>query len=313
MLAGVVLAVLSAALYNLGFVVEKWALGRMPEVDARRPAHLVRTLVSSRWWLSGFALLLLGLLLQVLALSRVSIAVVQPILASGILLLLLVSRVFLRERMGRSEWGGLVAMLTALVLIGVSADKISDTAGMHGTLSAILAAAVPTTVVAFMAFGFASRMSRSSAALFGLCSGLLYGAGSLALKEASTVIEKHGLADSIPRLVASADPYLFVFFTLLGLLAFQTGLQRCKVSIMVPVSNVISGGYLVGVGALIFGEHLPAEPWRLALRMLAFAGVVVGMVLLARGQGLTSAFAAGPDEVVNIGVTPAAEPSTLGR
>ncbi len=313
MLAGVVLAVLSAVFYNLGFLVEKTALDRLPEIDARRLGHMVRTLLRCRLWVTGFACLLVGLCLQVLALSRVSIAVVQPILASGIVVLILVSRAFLAERLGRSEWAGLVAMLGSLVLIGVSADRISDTAGTSGTLSVVLLAATPTVAVAFIAFGVASRLPRSAAALFGLCSGLLYGAGSLAIKEASTYIERHGLVGAVPRLLTSADPYLFVLLSGLGLLAFQTGLQRCRVSIMVPVSNVISSGYLVGVGAVIFGEHLPAEPWRLALRVVAFAGVVVGMALLARGQGLTAAYGAGPDEVVNLGMAPASGGTRVAR
>lgn len=293
MLAGVVLAVLSAVSYNIGFVVEKWAVDRMPEIHARRVGHMVRTLVSSPLWLAGFACLVAGLVFQVLALSRVSISVVQPILASGIVLLLVVSRVVFRDRLGRAEWAGLASMVVALVLIGVTADRATDLAGTGGSLSRILLAAVPTVVVAFVAFGVASRLGRVGAALFGLSAGLLYGASSLATKEASTVVEKHGLQAAIPQVLASPDPYLFILFSGLGMLAFQTGLQRCRVSVLVPVSSVISSGYLVAVGAVIFGEHVPADPWRLALRLTGFAAVVAGLVLLGRGHGLEVAYGAG--------------------
>lgn len=314
MLAGAGLAVLSAVFYNCGFVAEKWAVGQMPEIHARRSAHMVRTLLSSPLWIIGFCSLLAGLACQVVALSLAPISVVQPVFASGIVLLLVLSRVLLHERLGKVEWVGLGTVALSVVFVGASLDKATDTAGLAGNLPRVFAAATPTLVAAAVAFALASRMPKRGAALYGLASGLLYGGASLAIKEASTVIERHGLWAAIPKVLASADPYMFVAFAALGLLVFQTGLQRCKVSILVPVSNVISSGYLVAVGTVIFGEHLPADPARLALRVAGFAGIVVGMFLLARGEGLTVAFTAPAQEAVGVRAgapAPAPEPQLV--
>ncbi len=306
MLAGAGLAVLSAVFYNCGFVAEKWAVGRMPEIHARRSLHMVRTLFSSPLWVFGFCSLVAGLGCQVVALSLAPISVVQPVFASGIVLLLVLSRVLLHERLGRVEWIGIATVGVAVVFVGTSLDRASDTAGLAGNLPRVFGAAAPTLVAAAVAFALASRVPRRAAALFGLASGLLYGGASLAIKEASTVIERHGLLDSVPRVAASADPYMFIAFSALGLLIFQTGLQRCRVSILVPVSNVISSGYLVAVGTAIFGEHLPPDPLRLCLRVAGFVGIVAGMFVLARGEGFTVAFRAVPEELVKTGIAAAA-------
>jgi hypothetical protein len=38
---------------------------------------------------------------------------------------------------------------------------------------------------------------------------------------------------------------------------------------------------VVAVGTLIFGEHLPAAEWKLALRIVGFVGVLVSVLVLA--------------------------------
>lgn len=308
MLAGVVLTVVSAVLYNSGFVAEKVAVGRMPEIHAARSFHMVRTLASSPLWLAGFTSLLAGLCCQVVALSLAPIAVVQPVFASGIALLVVLSTVVLGERLRRSEWAGLAAVAVALVLVGLSLGSGSDRVGLAGSLDKVAAFAVPTVVAAVMAFVAATRLPRGGAALYGVSAGLLYGVATLGLKGVSTIIDTHGLLPAVPAVLASPDPYVVVMFSVLGLLAFQTGLQRCRVSVVAPVSNVVSSAYLVAVGTVIFGERLPSDPARLALRLAGFAGILVGMVVLARGGGMEGLGGSAPVEPVDLGLATAAEP-----
>jgi drug/metabolite transporter (DMT)-like permease len=309
-IAGIVLTIVSAVLYNSGFVVEKQAVEAMPAIHARRTYHLVRTLVSSPRWVAGFTLLLLGLCFQVLALSLAPISVVQPLFLSGMVLLLVLSHIVLRERLSSSETAGVAAVLVAVVLIGLSLDKASDTVGVTNHLGRILVAGAPTAVLAGVVFALASRLPERAAPLFGIAAGLVYGVASLGVKGVSTIVEQHGLAGSVTRVITSPDLYLFVVFSGLGLLMFQTGLQRCRVSVLAPVSNVLSSVYLVAVGTVIFGEHLPADPWRMGLRMGGFAGVVVGMAALARGDALAPGFSAGPAEGVDLGLAAIAEVET---
>jgi drug/metabolite transporter (DMT)-like permease len=67
-----------------------------------------------------------------------------------------------------------------------------------------------------------------------------------------------------------------------GLLLFQTALQRCRIAIVAPVSNVLGSIYFMVVGTWLFHERLPSNPVLLALRLVGIiiAGVVV--VLLSR-------------------------------
>ncbi len=290
LVAGVLISILSAVFYNVGFVVEKQALSGLPPVHARRIVHLVRTVASSPLWLLGFVAMLGGLALQVVALSLVSISVVQPIFVSGIVLLLVLSHVTLHERLGRRERGAVILVAVALLAISLSLDASSDRAGSNGALRSLILAAVPTVAVACFLFVLAGRAGSGRgrlalpALLFGASSGLTYGVAALATKAVAAEIQRYGVVASIPHVVSSAYLYTLILTSGLGLLLFQTGLQRCPASVVVPVSNLISSTYVVAVGTVIFDEQLPGVAWKLALRIIGFAGVLVSVLLLVNAR-----------------------------
>ena len=102
--AGIAIAAMSALFTGSGTVVEKVALQRLPDIHARHLWVMIRTLCASPQWLWGCCLLLGGLVCQGLALSLAPISVAQPIFASGIVLLLVLSHFVLHDRLRRVEW-----------------------------------------------------------------------------------------------------------------------------------------------------------------------------------------------------------------
>ena len=301
---GIGVTVVSALLYNVGFVLEKHGLTALPDVHARRLGHLVRSVASSPAWMAGFVSMLAGLALQIVALSVVPISVVQPIFVSGIVLLLVLAHLALGEHLGRRDWSGVGVVAVALLFISLSLDPRNDHAGTKGTVLGIVGIGVPTAVVAVWLFLAADRLSHTGgthtgagparlhlrAPLYGMASGLVYGVASLATKAVSAQLEKGGIFHALPHVLASPYVYLLGVSSAGGLVLFQTALQRCHASVVVPVSNVISSAYVVAVGTVLFGDHLPETGWRVALRLVGFAGVLAGMALLAGARSVADTY-----------------------
>jgi drug/metabolite transporter (DMT)-like permease len=102
---GILLALVATTAYNVGLILEKRALGQMAALDIRRVLRVIGSLMTSRAWLAGFALMLTGLACQTIALTVEPVSVVQPVLASGVVLVLVLSRLVLRERLhGGETW-----------------------------------------------------------------------------------------------------------------------------------------------------------------------------------------------------------------
>src|SRR5258708_32199303 len=72
------------------------------------------------------------------------------------------------------------------------------------------------------------------------------------------------------------------------MLIFQTGLQRCRASIVGPVSNITGSVYFIVIGTWLFGERLPADPAKLALRLGGIILAAAVVVLLSRRPARTN-------------------------
>jgi drug/metabolite transporter (DMT)-like permease len=85
----------------------------------------------------------------------------------------------------------------------------------------------------------------------------------------------------------------------LGMLIFQTGLQRCRVSIVGPVSNITGSVFFLVLGTWLYGERLPADPAKLALRLAGIVLAAVVVIVLSRR----------PSPAAHDGLMPSAEPA----
>ena len=292
--AGIGLALLSATAYNVGLIQEKRALGRMPALDVRRVPHLLASLLADPAWLAGFALMLVGLACQVIVLTFEPVSVVQPVLASGVALVLVLSRVVLRERLGAVEFWCVAAMAVCVILLAASASGTSSGAGHHASPGWMAVVAIPSVVIGLLVAASPvrtrSRGHRAPAAIcFGIGTGLLYGVAALAIKGLSGIlVGHHGAVSLLADLITS--PYLYVFggCSAAALLFYQVGLQSCRASILVPVSTVTGSVYLLIAGTWLFHEQLPANPAKLVLRLVAIAVAGIVIITLSRQEARPS-------------------------
>jgi drug/metabolite transporter (DMT)-like permease len=283
--AGIGLALMATSAYNFGLILEKRALEEMPVLDLRRVGRVVLGLTTSVVWLGGFGLMLVGLACQTAVLSFEPVSVVQPVLASGIALVMVLSRVILRERLGGAEFWCVAGMAVAVVLLALSSGGSAPGAGHHADARLMVLVCLPSVIAGLLVAVAPLRASRArrhrmpvSGVCYGIGTGLLYGVAALAIKGLSGVLTGHpGVGAIAGRVVASPYLYLLGGCSVVAMLLFQAALQACRASIVVPVSSVTSSVFFVIAGTLLFHEHLPAGQGKLALRL---AGIVVAGVVL---------------------------------
>lgn len=303
MFYGIVLGLVSTVLYNAGFVLEKRALRDLPPLSMRRVGGLVWALATSKAWLTGFLVMGMGMACQVVVMSLVPLSVAQPIQLAGLALLVVFSSVFLGERITQREWTGLgiLALSFALVCMSMEPTRL----GLHAGTGVMLAVVGATVVLGLMAFVSAVRSGSRAGRpipglLYGVASGLLYGAAGLQTKGASGFLAEDA-HHFVGRTLASPYPYLYVTLSGAGLLLFQTALQRGRASIVVPVSSVVAAVYTVLAGTAVFGEPLPQDPVRLALRSAGFGAAILVVAFMPRHdehpEPSTAAPALVPDRV----------------
>jgi hypothetical protein len=181
------------------------------------------------------------------------------------LLALLVSKTDDRGLAGRERFGSAAAVL-GLVLLAVSLGG-GATRGSHGSLTVVVAWLVVSGVVAIGIVGAGASFLAGGAAL-GIAAGTLYAAGDVGTK---AVLAGGGRFLLIPAILACHG---------LAFVAFQFGLQRGGALASAGLATLLLNVLPIVGGMTVFGEGLPAGLLG-AVRLLAFAAVVVGAAALA--------------------------------
>jgi drug/metabolite transporter (DMT)-like permease len=283
--AGIALALLATTAYNVGLILEKRALGQMAALDIRRVLRVVVSLLTSRAWLAGFALMLTGLACQTIVLTFEPVSVVQPVLASGVVLVLVLSRLVLRERLRGDEAWCVVAIAVAVVLLALSATGTTESHHADpGWMAAVMVLSIGVGLLVAVGSLRTRRPGAAVSAVWaGAGTGLLYGVAALAIKALSGILVRHQTAaDLVTGVITS--PYLYVLGGCLAvaMLLFQAALQAGRASIVIPVSNVTGSTYFIIAGTWLFHEHLPASPGKLVLRLAGIALAALVVIALSR-------------------------------
>lgn len=283
------LALLTTSAFNTGLIVEKRALGNMPALQLSRVGRTVASLVSNPAWLAGLALMLTGLACQVIVLTFEPISVVQPVLAAGTALSLLLSRLVLRERLGGGESWCIGIMVASLVLLALSQDPTGGKSVRDASSAAMVALVLPSIAAGVIVaawpwrHGGGGQRAAGTALCAGVGTGLLYGVSALATKGLSVVLAGHHTLGGLVAGIA-ASPYLYLLgvCSAAAMLLYQAALQACRASILIPVSNVVSSGYFLIAGTWLFHEQLPSNPVKLALRLAGIVSAALVVVILSR-------------------------------
>jgi drug/metabolite transporter (DMT)-like permease len=264
-----VLALVSTTLISLAYLREHAAVGDLPPLSLRRPLQSVRLLVASRAWLAGFAMESGGFALYVAALALAPLALVQSVAAGGIGILAVASARLGHRRLAKRESLGAGVSVAGLLFLSLSLLDGGDQSSQGSLVEIALwlggtcaAAALVLTV---------GRAFVGTAAADGIAGGLLFSCGDIATKLAT-----QGGARAIFALVS-------IFGYLLGTSLLQVGYQRGAALTIAGIATLLTNALPIAAGTVLLHET-PPEGALGVLRILAFATVVAGAVLLARPQ-----------------------------
>jgi len=275
--AGLVLALASTTLVNLAYIREHDAVGELPALSLLRPVHSLRLLLADRAWLAAFAMESSGFLLYVAALRLAPLALVQSVAAGGIGILAVAS-----ARIGRRALSGSERVGAGISVAGLLFLSLSLVGGVQqGTRGGLLEIGLwlGCSGAAALLVLTAGRAVLGAAAADAVAGGLLFSCGDI-----STKIATEGGARALFALAA-------ILAYLLGSSLLQVGYQRGTALSIAGVATLLTTALPIAAGSVLLHET-PPHGAAGALRIVAFAAVVAGAILLGRprprdgGQGL---------------------------
>ena len=277
---GIGLALLCAALTQLGFLCKHRGANEIPLVEWRRPVLSAKALLSTRWFAIGMAVAAAAWALHVAAMSLAPLSLVQAVLSTGVILLAVLGNRLFGCHIPRRQWAGVAMTAGGLLLL------VATLPAAHGTHGAFAVPALLAFEGGMLGLGALliavprlGAPAHHHGALLGAAAGTLFGVSDVSLKALTSVA--HG-----GPLAVAASPWLLVAIvaSVLAFLASARGFQEGEaVPVIASTSTAANVTCIVG-GIVVFGDAL-AGGLLLAVQLLAFALVAVAALLTPAGHG----------------------------
>jgi drug/metabolite transporter (DMT)-like permease len=284
LLAGFLLALGAACAYDSGYALQAYEARRAPAERSLRPGLLLY-LLRRPIWVGAIALAIVGWVLQLLALGKAPLTLVQPVLALGLFLLLALGAKLLGERVGPREWMAVAIIVVAVSLIAYAAPEETGTVPRDGGLVVALAALIAVTVAPLAV----NLRAVPPVALLVLSAGAADGLAAFVTKIVSEETTAHhwGLA-----IAWAAGAGLAV---LVGLLSESSALQRAAATRVAPSVLVLQIAIPVVLAPLVGGESWSATPLGGAVLGCALALLSLGVLVLAGSRAVVGVLTEEPD------------------
>jgi drug/metabolite transporter (DMT)-like permease len=268
---GIAAAVAASTFYSLGIALQALDAREAPHDEHLRVA-LVLGLLRRMRWLTGTALSILGFPLQVLALLLAPLVVVQPALAAGLLVLLVLGERILDEPAGRYEYVAVSMIVLGVVGAALTAPPRSTSHPQELTITLVLVGLGAASLIPYML----RALGRSNAVVTMVGAGLAFGWSAVATKLASDDLAVGHL------LPAAAWGLSTAAASLVGVLSEMSALQSRPAIQVAPVVFVTQTVVPVVLATTLLGESLSRTPLSGVPLGLSLALLVSGAALLAR-------------------------------
>lgn len=262
-----VLALLSTCLISMAYVREHDAVGELAPLSLMRPFRSLRLLLASRSWLTAFAMESSGFALYVTALALAPLALVQSVAAGGIgVLAVSTARLAHRSLSSRETVGAGVSVLGLLFLsLSLIGGSEQEAAGSLLDIGLWLGG----TCIAAVAILTVGRTLVGAATADAIAGGLLFSCGDISTKLATQGGVRIAFA------LSAVCGYL------LGTSLLQVGYQRGAALTIAGIATLLTNALPIAAGSVLLDEAPPSGALGV-LRLMAFATVVGGAILLAR-------------------------------
>lgn len=267
---GVVLMLGATGTYNVSIILLAVAAKSESKAQDRRTltTHVAERGIGSL----SIGLGVVGWVMELLALTRISVTLARVIYAAGFGVLLVLARWWLGEVIQRRQAVGIVMIAVGIVAVGATSPAVSKTTpGLIGWLI-LTAVIIPVIFVP----DITRRLTDSPPAfLSAIGAGLGYAASNLYTKGVSDELSFNsllplallGIAAGITSLIAFSDQ----------IIALQTG----RATTVVPIVGGLQAVIPITIASLFFGEKWPPTMFGRFLLGGGIAFSIAGMIVLA--------------------------------
>lgn len=275
MLIAVLAGLAAGCAFAVGAVLQQSAAREAP-IEAAMSWRLLVDLAHRPKWLLGIASDAGSFGLQALALAFGPIALVQPLLVTGVMFAVPIAVRLRGMRLHLQEWSGTIAVAGGLALFLTAASPSEGVAETTPARWSMLLVAVLGLMALFIVAGRVTS-GPYRASLWGVAAGAAFGLLAALTKTATWL-----LGQGATTFFTAWQPYAMLGVAIAGAIVQQSAFQTAPLPASLPVMDVVEPTVAVLIGVFAFDEALSTSIVALACEALGIVSLLVGIVLLDR-------------------------------
>ena len=280
-LLGIVTMLVATSMTNIGAVVQKKAVDRLPPFDQTPLLDSVRAVLRTPLWLLGWGIASLAIVLNMVAVGLAAISIIQPLNGFGLVVLAICSRLYLGERLTPATLAGIGLVVAGVALVGLAAPQSRSFTGVEPIVACYAQRSAwlclgGLVIGILLLCGVASRLPAVAGILFAAAAAGCSVVGLSLAKGLFGMLGIAGISETFSTWPAWLLAVLVPTFSTASMAVQQLSFQKGRAVVVTPVFAATSVLLPLVVGRFVFGEHLPP------LSYLATACIVLGVILLGR-------------------------------
>jgi len=273
---GLICALLSALGTNLAFLFKYKGAVAAPDVDMRHPVRSAIDLFRSKWWSIGWGVAAFAFALHVAALTLAPISIGQAVLAGGLVFLAVLAERFFGFELGRRQWIGIGLVAVSLSLLTLTGGGGGEANSGYSLAGMIVFESIAVGVGLLLVIShLIERIPAQRGVLLGIAAGLGFGISDVAIKALSGDLGEGGPAGLLsPWSVVILTAAVFSFYASARSLQIGDGVA------VIAVTSVAANLSTILAGLVVFGDRIGNDPLVIAVRLAAFALILLGAALI---------------------------------
>jgi drug/metabolite transporter (DMT)-like permease len=275
MITGLALAGGCAVATNIAFLLKHRGAVAAPPVEARHALRSAAGLFRSRAWTVGFLVAVGAWGLHVAALALAPLAVVQAVIAGGLVFLGVLAERFFGFHLQGRQWLGVALAGIGLGLVAAAGPR-PDAGADYSVAALIVFEFGVLTVGALLVVGTMTieRLRGREGAVLGIAAGALFGVSDVAIKHLAGPVTESALGLVSPWTLAAVVASVIAFYSSARGLQIGPGIE------VITLTSVAANLAAIAGGILVFGDRIGSGALASAAGTTALLLVICGAALM---------------------------------
>ena len=287
----ILLGSLSYAMLNVGMGLQKKGAAELPEIEDQGFFKNLKNFLTNKFWLIGFLLVNLQWIAFSIAVDIGDLSIVTPMMGVGLIVLVLFSVFYLKEKITVKEIIAIVVIIIGVVILGATSANatieytIEDINNLLLTKGAIIFLICATVLMILLVVFSIIRKFALADIMFGIAAGIASGIGVIFTKGFMGGLDLGNLWLSLKTSVVLWEWWLYlgllITYNLISTVFPQIGFQKVKAVVVTPLFAIAALITPIFGGIIIFSEWVNILPGNLVAKIIALVLILVGVSLLS--------------------------------